>query len=272
MKRLFFIFISLFLYYSGYCQKTIKNSLYEVVYSEIFEQPISLTYTYPDPFKFQNSFTFTDTITLHKVELEQIEFTSIFIKDSISEFEILGYYIDENGNKYKKRPQTKDEEVIEYPKARVLDTIINIEYVDRKEWRKPKGIITSDDNDYDRPYDRGHLVPFASFKEDSLTDYMFSYLNCALMHQSLNRGLWSKLESYERELSKISLLEVSVVLSFINFNQTKGGAIIPDYFTKVLDYKIIDNNKEVSRQEIFHFPNDSTVKGNSLINYKLELK
>ena len=92
------------------------------------------------------------------------------------------------------------------------------------------------------------------------------------MHQSLNRGLWSKLESYERELSKISLLEVSVVLSFINFDQTKGGAIIPDYFTKVLDYKIIENNKEVSRQEIFHFPNDSTVKGNGFENYKVELK
>ena len=78
--------------------------------------------------------------------------------------------------------------------------------------------------------------------------------------------------SYERELSKISLLKVSVVLSFINFDQTKGGAIIPDYFTKVLDYKIIENNKEFSRQEIFHFPNDSTVKGNDLENYKVELK
>ena len=262
----------IFLYHFSYCQKTIKNSLYEVVYSEEFEQPISLTYSYPDPFKFQNSFTFTDTmIIFNEYVLKPIETVTVSLKKPIIEYEALGYYVDEKGNKYKIRPQTK-EDVIEYPKARILDTIINIEYVDRKEWKKPKGIKTSDDNDYDRPYDRGHLVPYASFKEDSLTDYMFSYLNCALMHQSLNRGLWSKLESYERELSKISLLKVSVVLSFINFGQTKGGAIIPDYFTKVLDYKIIENNKEVSRQEIFHFPNDSTVKGNGIENYKVELK
>ena len=64
MKYKLLIFFSLFLYQLGYSQKTIKNSLYEVIYSEEFEQPILLTYSYPDPFKFQSIQMSTDSLQL----------------------------------------------------------------------------------------------------------------------------------------------------------------------------------------------------------------
>ena len=269
MKYKLLIFFSLFLYQLGYSQKTIKNSLYEVIYSEEFEQPILLNYSYPDPFKFQSIQMSTDSLQLFTETFKQ-EFAEINAHETKSIYTALnGNYVDKEGNTYKIRPQSIQEATIEYPNARLLDTIITVEYIDRKDWTKPRGIKTSDDDDYVHPFDKSHLVPYTSFKEDSLTDYIFSYLNCALMHESLNNGLWSKLESYEHDLSKTSLLDVTVILSFINFEKTMGGAIIPDYFTKVLDYKIIKDNKEVSIKEIFHFPNHYTDKGNSLKNYKI---
>ena len=53
-----------------------------------------------------------------------------------------------------------------------------------------KGIVTSTSEDYENNiYDKGHLAPAADFNCNK--DYLkqtFSYLNCVLQHEKLNRG------------------------------------------------------------------------------------
>ncbi len=51
-------------------------------------------------------------------------------------------------------------------------------------------IITSDDADYENNvYDKGHLAPAAEFNcTPQMLRKTFSYLNCALQNQYLNRG------------------------------------------------------------------------------------
>ena len=61
---------------------------------------------------------------------------------------------------------------------------------------KEKGIKTSDHNDYvNNEWDKGHMAPAADFNctREMLLE-TFTYMNCALQHQSLNRGVWKKLE------------------------------------------------------------------------------
>jgi len=53
-------------------------------------------------------------------------------------------------------------------------------------------IKTSDDLDYaNNEYDKGHLAPAADFNCDKAMLFKtFSYLNCALQQENLNRGVW----------------------------------------------------------------------------------
>jgi endonuclease G len=52
-------------------------------------------------------------------------------------------------------------------------------------------------------YDRGHLAPAADFNCDLATlRKTFTYLNCALQYDELNRGVWRLLEEHERVLAK----------------------------------------------------------------------
>ena len=119
------------------------------------------------------------------------------------------------------------------------------------------------------PYHRGHLVPNASFKDSVYEDVLMSYVNCAIMHQSLNKGVWFALENREREISKEALLKVNIILSFTPIIKVSdGGATIPTYFTKILEYRKFDENEnEVTKREVYCFPNNATVKGNKINNY-----
>ena len=65
-------------------------------------------------------------------------------------------------------------------------------------------IKTSDADDYvNNVYDKGHLAPAADFNCTKEILYQtFSYLNCALQNQYLNRGVWRMLEEHERELAR----------------------------------------------------------------------
>ena len=92
------------------------------------------------------------------------------------------------------------------------------------------------------------------------------------MHQSLNRGLWRSLENYEREISKKSILKVKIIISFNDpLKQTSGGAVIPDSFMKILEYKIVEDNQIKNIKEIYKFKNDSSMKGKPLKNYLIKL-
>ena len=65
-------------------------------------------------------------------------------------------------------------------------------------------VKTSSNEDYVKnEWDKGHMAPAADFNCDKEMLYKtFSYLNCALQNQYLNRGVWKMLEIQEREWAK----------------------------------------------------------------------
>ena len=130
------------------------------------------------------------------------------------------------------------------------------------DFRKVEGYHTSDNEDYkDNVWDKGHLAPAAAFNCDrEMVKATFSYLNCALQHEGLNRGPWKELERFERDLAKI-YPEVSVLI-IVNFDETPervpGGAAIPTSFTKEITFgdrtiKFLFPNQDVAGEDWFNF-------------------
>lgn len=130
------------------------------------------------------------------------------------------------------------------------------------DFRKYDGVETSGNEDYrDNPYDKGHLAPAAAFNCDrEMVRSTFSYLNCALQHEGLNRGPWKELERFERNLAKI-YPEVQVLI-IVNFDENPkrvpGGAAIPKSFIKEINYgdktiKFNFPNQDVAGQDWFNF-------------------
>jgi endonuclease G, mitochondrial len=92
---------------------------------------------------------------------------------------------------------------------------------------------TSDSKDYYRNvWDKGHLAPAATFS-DSMENLKqtFSYLNCALQNQYLNRGQWRLLEEAERDWDDFEELEVTIDIEFSD-SILPTGATIPSKFIK----------------------------------------
>jgi DNA/RNA endonuclease G (NUC1) len=128
-------------------------------------------------------------------------------------------------------------------------------------------IITSDDLDYaGNEYDKGHLAPAADFNCDKATLLKtFSYLNCALQQENLNRGVWRFLESHERDLAKKGgTVSVKIELVFTpKSKKLPTGATIPDGFTKTITV----NGKVVEK---YYFPNVAPVKGKKYPDYMIK--
>ena len=119
-------------------------------------------------------------------------------------------------------------------------------------FRKVDGYHTSDNEDYkDNPYDKGHLAPAAAFNcTRDMVKATFSYLNCALQHQGLNRGPWKELEEVERHLSMFYDVDVTIEVIFDNNpKRVPGGAAIPKAFRKMIT---IDHNAIYE----YYFPNE----------------
>ena len=116
--------------------------------------------------------------------------------------------------------------------------------------------ITSDNADYYKNvWDKGHLAPAADFNcSYEKLRATFTFLNCALQHEKLNRGPWKYLEKYERKLSKEFKVNVRIELEFdANSLLLETGALVPSYFIKILSYNDI--------VRVFRFPNNiSTYK------------
>ena len=112
-------------------------------------------------------------------------------------------------------------------------------------------IQTSDIDDYkDNVWDRGHLAPAAAFNCDRETlKKTFTYLNCVLQHEGLNRGPWRELEEFERGLSKVyDNVWVEIIVKFEGeLEKVLGVATIPSGFLKTIKF----DNKEI----MFYFPN-----------------
>jgi endonuclease G len=128
-------------------------------------------------------------------------------------------------------------------------------------------IKTSDDLDYaNNEYDKGHLAPAADFNCDKKMLFKtFSYLNCALQQENLNRGVWRFLELHERELAKSgAVVVVSIDLAFsANSKKLSTGATVPDGFTKTITV----NGKVVEK---YYFPNVAPVKGKKYPDYMIK--
>jgi DNA/RNA endonuclease G (NUC1) len=100
-------------------------------------------------------------------------------------------------------------------------------------------IITSGPEDYKKnEWDKGHLAPAASFSDNMENlKQTFSYLNCALQQQDLNRGEWRLLEEQERVWDDKEPLTVKIELIFDNKSQVlPSGATVPSYLVKHIHF------------------------------------
>jgi endonuclease G len=125
--------------------------------------------------------------------------------------------------------------------------------------------VTSDNDDYYKNvWDKGHLAPAADFNcSFEKLRATFTFLNCALQHEKLNRGPWKNLEKYERKLSKKYTVQVKVVLEFdANSLLLETGALVPSYFIKILSYNDI--------VRVFRFPNNISTYKRSWQDYEVQ--
>jgi DNA/RNA endonuclease G (NUC1) len=83
----------------------------------------------------------------------------------------------------------------------------------------------------------------------------FSYLNCALQNQYLNRGVWRMLEMQEREWAKKETTTVTINLVFDKTSYTlPTGATVPNGFLKTICLE--KSGKKIK----FYFPNMAPTK------------
>ena len=128
---------------------------------------------------------------------------------------------------------------------------------------EPKGVHTSDDDDYSNNiWDKGHLAPAAAFNcSKEMLKKTFSYLNSSLQHESLNRGIWNRLEGFERNLANFYEVEVRIDVLFEGHCEVlPSGATIPSGFRKTIMWD--------GRKEVFLFPNSNT-KGTDWKDYHI---
>lgn len=105
-------------------------------------------------------------------------------------------------------------------------------------------ITTSDNKDYEaNQYDKGHLAPAAHFNCTKEMIYQtFTFLNCALQQENLNRTTWRLLEARERELAKTQTVTVEIRCQFSKKSKVlPSGATVPDGFWKTITYgKVVE--------------------------------
>jgi endonuclease G len=100
---------------------------------------------------------------------------------------------------------------------------------------KEPNIKTSDANDYAKNiYDKGHGAPAASFSDNMINlKQTFSYLNCIMQDQYLNRGEWRLLEEQIRKWDDTENITVLIKTFFDTpVKRVPTGAAIPSYLQK----------------------------------------
>ena len=115
------------------------------------------------------------------------------------------------------------------------------------------GIITASSKDFvGNNYDKGHLAPAETFSQSKeRMKLTFSYVNCAVQHYQLNRGLWSKLENQERKWSQSDSLIVTVNIKFDKpAKKLPTGTAIPSEFVKTIKFYYTKKTKR------YKFPNN----------------
>ena len=102
-------------------------------------------------------------------------------------------------------------------------------------------VHTSDNKDYYRNvWDKGHLAPAATYSDSyENLKQTFSYLNCALQNQYLNRGEWRLLEEEEREWDDTQNLTVTVELVWDEgFEILPSGGHVPTDMIKHIYFEV----------------------------------
>ena len=127
-------------------------------------------------------------------------------------------------------------------------------------------VRTSDNMDYkNNPWDKGHMAPAGSFTDSWENLYTtFSFLNCALQLDQLNRGEWRELEEQNRLWAKeFGTLNIKIEVKFSeNSKILDTDAYVPDGFYKHITFP--NNSKKC-----FYFPNQKTQK--NWTEYELSL-
>jgi len=115
-----------------------------------------------------------------------------------------------------------------------------------------KTIKTSDAKDYEKNmWDKGHLAPAGDFNCDKQTLFKtFTYLNCSLQQENLNRTTWRLLEVRERELAKTHKVVVVEIRCIFGPKSIKlpTGATVPTAYRKTIKYDGVT--------EIYYFKNE----------------
>ena len=98
---------------------------------------------------------------------------------------------------------------------------------------------TSDNADYyANVWDKGHLAPAATFSDSKENlRQTFSFLNCALQNQYLNRGEWRLLEEQERRWDDEQNLTITVELEFNDgYEVLPTGGHVPTHMIKHIKF------------------------------------
>ena len=130
--------------------------------------------------------------------------------------------------------------------------------VDRgnKDFYLEKGVFTSNDDDYYKnEWDKGHLAPAATFSDsEENLNKTFSFINCTMQIDNLNRGEWAQLEQQVRDWSVSGNIKVNIELVFAADHEVRStGVHIPTGFWKNLTFSN-------GNQTCYYFPNSSTNK------------
>jgi len=119
-------------------------------------------------------------------------------------------------------------------------------------------VYTSNNADYyNNIWDKGHLAPAATYSDSMVNlKQTFSFLNCALQEQNLNRGEWRLLEEQEREWDDEQNLTITVNLVWDEgFEILPTGGHIP---TDMIKHIYFENDKV---WRCFEFENVKPTKG-----------
>ena len=158
-------------------------------------------------------------------------------------------------------------EVLEQPVKLIYTSTNREKNVDRgnMDFHKENGVHTSDKHDYyANVWDKGHLAPAATYS-DSYNNLFttFSYLNCTLQEQNLNRGAWRLLEQEERVWDDIQNLTITIENIFEEGHEVlPTGGHIPTTMIKTIYFEQDGTCRK------FVFPNEKPTK--PWIEYEVE--
>ena len=126
-------------------------------------------------------------------------------------------------------------------------------------------IKTSDNKDYEKNmWDKGHMSAAADFNCDKPTLYKtFTYLNCSLQQENLNRTTWRLLEVRERELAKThKIVQVEIRCIFGPKSiKLPSGATVPTAYRKTIKYD--------GKTEVYYFKNEKPLS-TDFTKYKIK--